>query len=77
MNEKEKQRIEKEAKAMLEKFAKALDKVELKEIKAERDGESYRKEGLGEESEEDFRKRMFENAPHKDDNCIIAEKVKW
>ena len=72
-------KIEKEAKEVLDKFARALEKVEK-----EQDIDSYvdrdiseRKEGLGKECDKSFKKRILENAPNKDDDFIIAERKGW
>ncbi len=65
-----------EAREILEKFAKALEKVETKESFVERD-ESFRKEYEGREPNEEFRKIFFENAPEVTNDCIQAEKGKW
>jgi predicted Asp-tRNA(Asn)/Glu-tRNA(Gln) amidotransferase subunit C len=79
MEQNEKEQIEKEAKQILEKFSKALASVKVKEGEewnVERE-EDRREEGEGVECENDFRRIMFENAPQKDDDFIIAEKKKW
>jgi len=76
-NEAKKEEIRKEAKQILDKFANALEKVKLKEKKAKKEAGGYRYEGYGKKPNADFRKRMFENAPEKDDDCIIAEKKEW
>ena len=77
ISEQKKEQIKKEAKEILDKFAHSLEKVKIKgkELKAEVGG--FRDEGQGEEGDKDFRKRMFENAPNKDNDTIIAEKKKW
>jgi len=77
MDEKKKEEIRKEAKEILDNFAKALDAVKIKEkdLKVEIGG--FREEGLGMEGNKEFRKRMFANAKNKDKDFIIAEKKKW
>ena len=75
MNEEE---INKQAKKLMEKFAKSLSKVKTGKIK----NEEFKEGGFREEKEplktdSDFRKRMFENAKNKDINFIYAEKKKW
>ena len=81
LSDKEKAEIEKEARKLLRKFGDALDKaIGDKEIEKEarvKENSGFRKEGEGSEEDKDFGKRMFENAPKKDDDCIIAEKKKW
>ena len=77
MNDSEKEKIRKEAKEIMKKFSKSLDKVKFKEEKIKKPAGGFREEHFEEQSSEDFRKRMFENAPEKDRDCIIAEKKKW
>lgn len=68
--------IAKEAKQILDKFAKELSKVETSESFVERDG-SVRVEGGGEAGDESFRDIFFQNAPAVKNDCIQAEKGKW
>jgi predicted Asp-tRNA(Asn)/Glu-tRNA(Gln) amidotransferase subunit C len=77
MDSKEKEKIRKEARKLLDKFSRSLEKVEVKEEKIKKNRGGFREEGNGEESDADFKKRMFENAPEKDENFIIAEKKNW
>lgn len=70
ISEKEKEEIRQEAKALLEKFAKALDKVKFKEKDLKSGIGGFREEGEGEEAEEDFRKTMFENFRIKDSDSV-------
>jgi predicted Asp-tRNA(Asn)/Glu-tRNA(Gln) amidotransferase subunit C len=68
--------IEKEAKGILDKFAKALDKVKTKnqDFYVERE-ESERLEGNN--PCKGFKSKLLGNAPEKDDDFIIAEKGAW
>jgi hypothetical protein len=77
MEENKREEIKQEAKKILDNFSKALEKVKVsaKEIKKGLGG--FRAEGKGKKADADFRKRMFENAPAKDGDFIIAEKKKW
>ena len=70
--------IEKEAKQILNKFARELDKVkeQVEESFVERD-EDRRVENEGKIEDEDFREIMFENSPNKQGEFIVAEKGKW
>lgn len=68
--------IRKQAKGILESFAKALEKVSVKEASVERE-QDRRKENEGNAGDSEFRKIMLENAPEKDDDCIKAEKGSW
>jgi len=77
MDEKEREKIRLEAKEILEKFAKTLENVKLKEKKAKKEVGGFREEGQGEHGDKDFRKRMFANAPNKNEDNIIAEKKSW
>jgi hypothetical protein len=77
IDEAKKEEIRREAKQILDKFANALERVKLKEKKAKKEAGGYREEGAGIKPDNDFRTRMFENAPEKDENCIIAEKKEW
>jgi len=76
MNEKEIEQIKIETKKLLDKFSKVLEKVKSEESNVERE-EDRRKEGEGKMGDEEFRKIMFENAPQKNDEFILAEKKKW
>lgn len=79
VTEKEKDNIKKEAKLIMDSFAKALSKVD----KARVDESVQRKEYVRKEEKENsgcddsFRKRFFDNAPEKEDDFIVAEKGKW
>jgi len=78
VSDKEKESIKKEAKSIMDSFSKKLGKIpsgKLKEASIERD-ESERPEGEKFEAEID-RAIMFENAPDKNDNSIVAERKKW
>lgn len=78
MDEQKREEIRKGAKKILDDFASALEKVEFKR-KALKEGiGGFRKEESGKDRHDaDFRKRIFENAPSKDEDCIIAEKKEW
>ena len=72
--------LRKEARRILDKFASDLGRVRLPEEKDLKKGVGgFREEGSGssERGGGDFRERMFENAPSKDGDFIIAEKKKW
>lgn len=78
VSESEKEAIRAEARGILDKFAKTLDKV-----KAPKQGDvsgkniGTRVEIGSSKPDADFRNRMFANATHKDEDCIIAEKAHW
>jgi predicted Asp-tRNA(Asn)/Glu-tRNA(Gln) amidotransferase subunit C len=69
--------IEKQAKGILEKFAKALEKVDSKsnEIYVDR-AEFERKEKDGKICE-GFKRKLLENAPKKDNDFILVERGNW
>ncbi len=73
----DKEEIKNQAKRILDKFTNALEKVKIEESRVERK-EDRRKEFEGEEeTNSEFRKIMFENAPKKKEDFIIGEKGKW
>jgi hypothetical protein len=78
ISEEKKKGIEQEARNLLKNFSKSLGKVKLSE-KRKNNAEvgGFRKEVEGEKCDADFRRIMFQNAPNKNDNCIIAEKKEW
>lgn len=77
ITEKEREEIRKEAKDILDRFASALEKLEVKEKELESFIGGFREEGNGKNCDMEFRERMFLNAPNKEGDCIIAEKKKW
>ncbi len=78
MNDNERDQIREEAKEILDRFVGALNKADLKKVgRPLLNEDGVRKEGEGSDSDPDFRKSMFENAPKKDGDFIIAEKKKW
>ncbi len=77
MEEKRKEEIRREARAILDKFAKSLEKVKVSGKKKEIVGDGTRVEGKEGGCDSDFRKRMFDNAPKKEGDCIVAEKASW
>lgn len=77
ISESEREKIRKEAKDLIDKFAKALEKVKInKKISKESVG-GFREEQNGKTGDLNFRKIMFENAPDKGEDNIIAEKKSW
>ena len=77
ITEEEKEEIRNEAKKILDNFASALENVKVKREKVKKHIGGYRKEKEGEKCDDDFHDRMFENAPSKEGDCIIAERKKW
>ena len=78
ISEEKKKEIEKEAQNILKEFGKSLSKVKLVSKKKKNDSVGgFRKELNPNNEDEDFRVRMFRNAPNKNENCVIAEKKEW
>jgi len=85
----DKEEIQKQAKEILDKFAKALEKVKTEKVKDnfyvereefERDEfEKLEKRQSRERSEkqEDFKQFLLENAPKKNEDFVVAEKGGW
>jgi|TARA_Y100000310_G_C20606520_1_gene775772 Asp-tRNA(Asn)/Glu-tRNA(Gln) amidotransferase C subunit len=84
VSEEEKEDIKKEAKSIMENFSEKLSKVDdkipephVEREEFERGEESTFSPAQPQENENDFRKRMFENAPKKSKDFILAEKKGW
>ena len=77
ISEQEKEKIRKEARRILDNFSKALEKVKAEKKKKKKETGGFREEKEGMKGDEDFRRRMFENAPEHNENNIIAEKKRW
>ena len=75
---KRKIRIKREAKKIIDSFSEKISKVKVSEEEPNvRRKEFERIEGNGEECDNDFKKIMFENAPNKSGDFILAEKKRW
>jgi len=73
----DKKKIEKQAKEILDKFAKALNKVKADDQQFYVDREEFeRKEGEGKECT-GFKEKLLDNAPRKNSDFVIAEKGEW
>lgn len=77
ISESKKKQIEKEAKQILDKFSSALKKVKIKKEDLKPVDFGFRQEGNGETCDNEFRKKIFANAPKTEGDCIMAEKRKW
>lgn len=74
----EQENIKKEAKKIMDNFAKSLERVEKElgdDFSVKREFQT-RKESYA-KSEKEFQEIFFENAPSKSANLIKAEKGKW
>ncbi len=74
----EQEKIKEEARQILEKFSKAIEKVEneVKDAKGVQREIQTRKETKA-NSDKEFRKLFFKNAESKEGDFIIAEKGSW
>ncbi len=74
----DKDKIKKQAKQILDKFASALAKVDSEKIKIGVDRKRFeRQEGEGEKCDSGFKKKFLQNAPEHDDDFILAERGGW
>lgn len=81
----DKQQIQKQAKQILDKFAKALDKVDSDNVEVGVDRQEFeREEGtIKKQSKDcydkntDFKQKILGNAPNHNNDFIIAEKGSW
>ncbi len=69
--------VKKQAKEILDKFAKALSKVKTKEDFFVKRKEDRRKESEGFKGDSDFISRFMENAPQTKNKSVVAEKGEW
>jgi len=79
LSEKDKEDIKKQVQGILDSFSKKLSEIkeDIKDEGIERE-ECTRKEKSSKIPQGEFsRKKMFENAPNKNEDSIIAEKKKW
>ncbi len=75
--EKREEEIKREAKLILDKFAKALEKIKTEESFVEREEDRRKEREQEEKPDSEFRKIFFENAPATKKECIEAERGKW
>jgi len=73
----DKAKIEKEAKGLLDKFARALEKVDTKEEEFFVEREEFERSEVNSEGCEGFKESLLANAPKKDEDFVIAEKGEW
>lgn len=82
VSEKEKEEIKRQAKDIMDKFSEKLSKIDKKIPEPLIEREEFERIESNVESDtnsenSDFRKRIFENAPQKNEGFIIAERKKW
>lgn len=78
VSEKEKEEIKQQAKGIMNSFSEKLSNIDSKKFKdsfVER--EEFERSENSKETNKINRKIMFENAPEKDDDFIIAERKRW
>ena len=76
----DKTKIEREAKEILDKFAKALEKVEKEkgEVESYVEREEFERiEGGWKCCDNTFKKRILDNAPNHDNDFVIGERGGW
>ncbi len=76
VGEEEKEEIRKDAKRLLNEFASKLSKVGASEGHFE-NGDGFREEGDGWDTDSEFRDLMFLNAPFVEGDFVVAEKGRW
>lgn len=72
----EREQIRKDSKQLLDEFAKKLEKIQTKEHHIENTSGS-REEGIGWQTDPEFRETTFANAPLTEKNFLVAEKGGW
>lgn len=79
VSEDEKKKIQEQAKSVMDSFSKKLSKVEkeVKDIEVGVERERGEREEGSVKVDEISKKIMFDNAPNKNDDFIIAEKKGW
>jgi hypothetical protein len=77
MNEEKMNEVKVKAKQILDGFSKKLEGVKLHEKEFKKNVGGFRIEGKGKEGDKEFRERMFDNAPEKSGDFIIAESKIW
>lgn len=70
------EKIKIQAKSIMDNFARVLETVNLEQSHVERK-EYERKEQEPWDTSAEFKQKILENAPKKDNDCIIAEKGAW
>lgn len=67
-----------QAKKIMDNFSKKLESIKIGEIEdVESKLKCEREEKNGKECDKKFRDFMFENAPDKNEDFILAERAKW
>lgn len=78
VSEEEKEKIKRQAKEILDKFSEKLSAVDKKIADVSIERENFeRVEDEGKNPDDDFKRRVLENAPNKNDDFILGEKKGW
>ena len=71
------QEIIEEAKAIMDSFMKAMDKVNVSDDNFGTHREKSKRIPSESDFDNSFKQKMLKNAPKKDQDCIIADKKSW
>jgi len=66
-----------QAKKIIDNFSKALEKIKISPKKTIQKTGGFREESEPQQANQEFKKRMFSNAPETQGDFIISEKRKW
>lgn len=69
--------IQKQAKQLLDKFARSFEKIFFKPKKSPKKTGGFREESPPVPQNKEFKKAMFQNAPETQGDFLISEKKKW
>ena len=70
-------KIRKQAKAIMDEFIKALERVENIPGEAGLERDDFARKGKAAKCDTEFRKRMLKNAPRKEGSFVVAERKSW
>jgi len=77
VSEEEKQKIKEQAKKIIDDFSKKLSKLDKETKEPLIEMKEFERQEGNKKDESFSRKKMFDNAPNKTDDAIIAEKGSW
>ena len=69
--------ITRQAKQIIDSFAKALEKIKIKPKSSTQKTGGFREESEPQSPNQEFKKHMFSNAPETQGDFLINEKKKW
>ncbi|MBI1970001.1 hypothetical protein HYS48_04875 [Candidatus Woesearchaeota archaeon] len=73
----DKERIQEQAKKIMDEFSKALDRVEKVDVPIGFEREQNLREFILNQADKEFRERMLKNAPKRKGDYLVAEKKHW